>query len=67
MEQPETPVNKQARQCQRDQGGAPLKARQNENSLLVQKQSGEQPHFGQLSPEELDLVIQWITSGAPEK
>jgi nitrate/TMAO reductase-like tetraheme cytochrome c subunit len=38
-----------------------------ENSLLVQKQSGEQPHFGQLAPEELDLVIQWIAAGAPEK
>lgn len=38
-----------------------------EASLLVQKQSGERPHFGQLSPEELDLVIQWINAGAPEK
>jgi nitrate/TMAO reductase-like tetraheme cytochrome c subunit/mono/diheme cytochrome c family protein len=37
-----------------------------EGSLLVQKQSGPQPHFGQLTPEELDLLIQWITAGAPE-
>jgi len=37
-----------------------------QNSLLVQKQSGEAPHFGQLTPEELDLVIEWIESGAPE-
>jgi nitrate/TMAO reductase-like tetraheme cytochrome c subunit/mono/diheme cytochrome c family protein len=36
-----------------------------ENSLLVQKQSGDLPHFGQLTPEELDLVIQWIQAGAP--
>lgn len=36
-------------------------------SLLVQKQSGAERHFGQLSPEELDLVIQWITLQAPEK
>jgi hypothetical protein len=36
-------------------------------SLLVQKQSGEQPHFGQLTPEELSLVIDWINAGAPEK
>jgi nitrate/TMAO reductase-like tetraheme cytochrome c subunit/mono/diheme cytochrome c family protein len=38
-----------------------------EKSLLIQKQSGEQPHFGQLSPEELELVTQWINAGAPEK
>jgi hypothetical protein len=38
-----------------------------ENSLLVKKQQAAQPHFGQLSPEELDLVIQWIKAGALEK
>jgi hypothetical protein len=36
-------------------------------SPLVQKQSGSQPHFGQLTPEELTLVIDWINAGAPEK
>jgi mono/diheme cytochrome c family protein len=36
-----------------------------ENSILVQKQSGDMPHFGQLTPEELDVVIQWIQAGAP--
>lgn len=36
------------------------------NSLLVQKQSGDVPHFGQLTPEELNLVIDWINAGAPE-
>jgi nitrate/TMAO reductase-like tetraheme cytochrome c subunit len=38
-----------------------------DGSLLVQKQKGELPHFGQLAPDELDLVIRWITAGAPEK
>jgi nitrate/TMAO reductase-like tetraheme cytochrome c subunit/mono/diheme cytochrome c family protein len=38
-----------------------------DGSLLVQKQSGPQPHFGQLAPEELKLVIEWILAGAPEK
>jgi len=38
-----------------------------QNSLLVKMQSGAQPHFGQLTPDELTQVIQWITSGAPEK
>jgi hypothetical protein len=36
-----------------------------EGSLLVQKQSGAQAHFGQLTPDELQLVIDWITAGAP--
>lgn len=38
-----------------------------QNSLLVAKQSGEQPHYGQLNPDELQLVIDWITNDAPEK
>jgi hypothetical protein len=37
------------------------------NSLLIQKQSGSQPHFSQLSPAELKLVTDWIAAGAPEK
>ncbi len=36
-------------------------------SLLVQKQSGATAHFGQLTPEELQLVVDWINAGAPEK
>jgi hypothetical protein len=36
-------------------------------SPLVQKQSGEEPHFSQLTPDELALVIDWINAGAPEK
>jgi nitrate/TMAO reductase-like tetraheme cytochrome c subunit/mono/diheme cytochrome c family protein len=38
-----------------------------ESSLLVQKQTGEQPHFGQLTPQELELVREWIEAGVPEK
>lgn len=37
------------------------------NSLLVKIQSGAQPHFGQLSEEELALVKEWIQSGATEQ
>lgn len=36
-------------------------------SLIVQKQTAAQPHFAQLTPQELELLIQWIRSGAPEK
>jgi len=37
-----------------------------EGSLLVQKQTGATTHFGQLTSEELELVIDWIEAGAPE-
>jgi nitrate/TMAO reductase-like tetraheme cytochrome c subunit len=37
-----------------------------DSSLLVQKQTADTPHFGQLSPQELELVIDWIEAGAPE-
>jgi hypothetical protein len=37
-----------------------------ENSLLVQKQQAG-GHPGQLTPEELAQVIEWINAGAPEK
>ncbi len=35
-------------------------------SLLILKQSGDQPHYGQLTPEELAWVREWIEAGAPE-
>ncbi len=38
-----------------------------DKSKLVQKQSGSQPHFAQLSPDELQSVVAWIKAGAPEK
>jgi nitrate/TMAO reductase-like tetraheme cytochrome c subunit len=37
-----------------------------DSSLLVQKQTGDLPHFTQLSPEEISLLIEWIELGAPE-
>lgn len=37
-----------------------------EESVLVQVQTGDQRHFGQFTPEELRLVIEWIADGAPE-
>jgi mono/diheme cytochrome c family protein len=37
-----------------------------EISLLIKKQSGATPHFGQLTPSELQQVIDWIKAGAPE-
>jgi cytochrome b subunit of formate dehydrogenase/mono/diheme cytochrome c family protein len=36
------------------------------NSLLVKKQQAG-GHPGQLTPEEIDQVIEWINAGAPEK
>lgn len=38
-----------------------------QRSLLVRKQTGDQNHFGQLTPDEVELVSQWIAAGAPEK
>ncbi len=38
-----------------------------EGSLLVQRQSGDEAHFGQFSTEELALVFEWIAAGAPEQ
>jgi hypothetical protein len=37
-----------------------------QDSLVVIKYSGDIPHFGKLSQSELDLLIKWIESGAPE-
>lgn len=37
------------------------------NSPLVIRQSAIQPHFGQLSPEELQAVVEWIQAGALEQ
>ncbi len=35
-------------------------------SRIVQVQSGNEPHFGQLSADELERVVEWIRAGAPE-
>lgn len=37
-----------------------------EASLLVQKTTGDETHFSQFSNQELDLLREWIESGAPE-
>jgi nitrate/TMAO reductase-like tetraheme cytochrome c subunit len=47
-------------------GGPAIVPGDPEASLLVRVQSGEQRHFGQLTAEELDLIIEWIAAGAPE-
>jgi mono/diheme cytochrome c family protein len=36
-------------------------------SLVIQRQTGDQPHFGQFTVEELELLIDWIAKGAAEK
>ncbi len=48
------------------QNGAVILPGDAANSLLIQKQTGDMPHFGQLSPDELELVRRWIEIGAPE-
>jgi nitrate/TMAO reductase-like tetraheme cytochrome c subunit len=48
-------------------GGPAITPGDPERSLLIRKQTGDQNHFGQLSPDELDLVSQWIAAGAPEE
>jgi nitrate/TMAO reductase-like tetraheme cytochrome c subunit/mono/diheme cytochrome c family protein len=35
-------------------------------SKLMQVQTADQPHFGQFTPEELQVIIDWINAGAPE-
>jgi nitrate/TMAO reductase-like tetraheme cytochrome c subunit/mono/diheme cytochrome c family protein len=46
--------------------GAAVVPNNPDGSLLIQKQTGEQPHFAQLTPEEILSVITWIDAGAPE-
>jgi len=36
------------------------------SSLVIQRQTGDLPHFSQFSAEDLVLVIEWINAGAPE-
>ncbi len=36
-----------------------------EASLIVQVQNRESGHFAQLSPDEMEALIEWIASGAP--
>jgi hypothetical protein len=36
-------------------------------SLIIQRQSGAEAHFGQVLPDELEALQEWIAVGAPEK
>lgn len=36
-------------------------------SLLIVKQTGASPHFGQLPAGEVERLIEWIAAGAPER
>jgi hypothetical protein len=36
------------------------------SSLLVEKQSGGQPHYSQLTADEVEILMTWIDAGAPE-
>jgi nitrate/TMAO reductase-like tetraheme cytochrome c subunit len=45
--------------------GAVIQPGDSANSLLVKIQSAK--HFANFSPEELQIIIQWIDAGAPEK
>jgi mono/diheme cytochrome c family protein len=49
------------------QGGANLIPGKPTESLIIKIQSGAAPHFGQFSPDELELLSKWISNGAPEK
>lgn len=37
-----------------------------DGSLIVQRQSQSEPHFGQVLPDELEALREWIAAGAPE-
>ncbi len=47
--------------------GAAIIPGEPQNSLLIQKAAGDQPHFSQFTPQEVDLIIQWINAGAPQR
>ena len=35
-----------------------------ENSLIIVIQTSDDPHFAQLTPDELDYLESWIAAGA---
>jgi nitrate/TMAO reductase-like tetraheme cytochrome c subunit/mono/diheme cytochrome c family protein len=48
--------------------GPVIVAEDPEASIIVDKMADEEaPHFAQLSDQELELLIEWIASGAPEE
>ncbi len=36
-------------------------------SLIIQRQTGDLPHFAQFSQDEIRLIVDWIMAGAPEE
>jgi len=36
-------------------------------SLIIKRQTGDLPHFTQLTLDEIQLIIDWIDAGAPEE
>jgi hypothetical protein len=48
------------------QNGAVITPGDANTSRLVQVQRAAQPHFAQLSGEELQILVDWINAGAPE-
>lgn len=47
------------------EGGPAVVPGEPEASLLIQRQSGPNPHFGQVLPQELEALHAWIAAGAP--
>lgn len=37
-----------------------------DGSLIIQRQSQSEPHFGQVLPDELEALREWIAAGTPE-
>ncbi len=48
------------------ESGPAVVASDSDSSLLVEVQSADSPHFGQLTEQELSLVADWIDQGAPQ-
>jgi mono/diheme cytochrome c family protein len=49
------------------ESGAVIVANDPENSLIIIIQTSEDPHFAQLTSDELELLEQWIADGALEE
>ena len=49
------------------EGGAAIVASDPENSLIIIIQTRDEPHFAQLTSDELELLEQWIADGALEE
>ena len=52
---------------QGSESGAVVTPGDPDNSLIMIIQTSEQPHFAQLTPEELNLLEEWILAGAPQE